>query len=41
VTSATLRKMGYTMTAEASASTLDALIATICALTIESRHAHD
>jgi uroporphyrinogen III methyltransferase/synthase len=41
VTSATLRKLGYEIAAEAPASTLDALIATICRLTIESRHAHD
>jgi uroporphyrinogen III methyltransferase/synthase len=32
VTSATLRKLGYEIAAEAPASTLDALIATICAL---------
>jgi uroporphyrinogen III methyltransferase/synthase len=41
VTSATLRKLGYEIAAESPASTLDALIATICALTIESRHADD
>jgi len=41
VTSATLRKLGYEIAAEAPASTVDALIATICRLTIESRHAHD
>jgi uroporphyrinogen III methyltransferase/synthase len=41
VTSATLRKLGYAIAAESPASTIDALIATICALTIESRHADD
>jgi uroporphyrinogen III methyltransferase/synthase len=41
VTSATLRKLGYEIAAESPASTLDALIATICRLSIESRHAHD
>ncbi|MCE0522839.1 MAG: uroporphyrinogen-III C-methyltransferase [Methylacidiphilales bacterium] len=40
-TSATLRKLGYEITAESPASTLDALIATLCHLSIESRHAHD
>jgi uroporphyrinogen III methyltransferase/synthase len=35
VTSATLRKLGYEIAAESSASTIDALIATICALSIE------
>jgi uroporphyrinogen III methyltransferase/synthase len=41
VTSATLRKLGYEIAAESPASTLDALIATICRLSIESGHAHD
>jgi uroporphyrinogen III methyltransferase/synthase len=41
VTTATLRKLGYSIEAEAPASTLDALITTICTLTIGSRHAHD
>ncbi len=41
VTSAELRNLGYSIAAEAPASTLDALIATITTLTIESRHAHD
>jgi uroporphyrinogen III methyltransferase / synthase len=35
VTSATLRKLGYEIAAEAPASTIDSLIATICALSIE------
>jgi uroporphyrinogen III methyltransferase/synthase len=39
VTTATLRKLGYEIAAEAPASTLDALIATLCQLSIESRHA--
>jgi len=34
-TSATLRKLGYVIAAEAPASTIDSLIATICALSIE------
>jgi len=41
VTSATLRKLGYEISAEAPASTIDALIATIRDLTIESKHAND
>jgi uroporphyrinogen III methyltransferase/synthase len=41
VTSATLRKLGYEIAAESPASTLDALIATIRRLSIESRHADD
>jgi uroporphyrinogen III methyltransferase/synthase len=41
VTSATLRKLGYEIASESPASTLDALIATICALNIESRHADE
>jgi uroporphyrinogen III methyltransferase/synthase len=41
VTSATLRKLGYEIEAESTASTIDALVATICTLSIESRHAHD
>ncbi len=41
VTSATLRKLGYEIAAESPASTLDALVATICRLSIESRHAHE
>jgi uroporphyrinogen III methyltransferase/synthase len=41
VTSATLRKLGYEIAAESPASTHDSLVATICRLTIESRHAHD
>ena len=41
VTSATLRKLGYEIAAESPASTLDALIATISSLSIESRHAND
>jgi uroporphyrinogen III methyltransferase / synthase len=41
VTSTTLHKLGYEIAAEAPASTLDALIATICRLSIESRHAND
>ena len=36
VTSATLRKFGYEVAAEAPASTLDVLIATLCRLSIES-----
>ena len=41
VTSAELRNLGYNIAAEASESTIDALIATITALTIESLHAND
>jgi uroporphyrinogen-III synthase len=41
VTSATLRDLGYEIAVEASASTIDALVATICHLSIESRHAND
>jgi uroporphyrinogen III methyltransferase/synthase len=41
VTSATLRKLGYEIAAESPASTIDALIATICHLSIELNHAHD
>ena len=41
VTSATLRKLGYEIAAESPASTLDALTATICRLSIELRHADD
>jgi uroporphyrinogen III methyltransferase/synthase len=41
VTTATLAKLGYPISAEAPTSTLDALIATIYTLTMKSRHAHD
>jgi uroporphyrinogen III methyltransferase / synthase len=41
VTSATLRKLGYEIVAEAPSSTIDALIATIGSLSIESSHAND
>jgi uroporphyrinogen III methyltransferase/synthase len=41
VTSGTLRSLGYPIAAESEASTIDALIATLCALSIESKHAHD
>ena len=40
-TTATLRKLGYKITAEPEASTIDSIIATICRLTIESHHAND
>ena len=39
VTSATLNKLGYKTAAEASESTIDSLVETICNLSIESRHA--
>jgi len=41
VTSATLRKMGYGIEAEAAASNLDSLVETIVRLSIESPHADD
>jgi uroporphyrinogen III methyltransferase/synthase len=41
VTSATLRKLGYEIAAEAAASTVDSLISTICALSIEQGHADE
>ncbi len=41
VTSAELQKLGYSIAAEAKESTLDALVATISTLTIESHHAHN
>ena len=41
VTSATLRKLGYEIAAESPVSTLDSLVATICRLSIESKHGDD
>jgi uroporphyrinogen III methyltransferase/synthase len=41
VTSAELRKLGYCIAAEAAASTIEDLVATICALTEGSNHGDD